>query len=348
MMRARVFSGAFAALLAACGAAGAQSNAETAAAPGNVPTVTILNKSAAPAEPAPPTLTVSPASPVRPAAPGAPARAATSPPVEAAPATRPAAAPAPAQASTPDQVPATDQPRAATLEADSKTSAPAATAPAPATSTASAEPPAPPPEPTLGIKIDLTRQVMTVSEHGQQKYTWRISSARYGYRTPTGTFQPTWMSKMWYSRQYDYAPMPHAIFFHKGVAIHATYATGMLGRPASHGCVRLAPKNAALLYKLVGAHGKARTEIVVHGTPNHASEQVASSDDYEAAPARRRPAYQYLPPGYASRRYAGSYYDGPPPGYYYAKPRQRRYYAAPRRYYQPRGLFNSYSYGYGF
>ena len=77
---------------------------------------------------------------------------------------------------------------------------------------------------------------MKISENGEPLYTWPISSARYGYRTPTGTFQPTWMSKMWYSRQYDYAPMPHAIFFHQGVAIHATYATRALGSPASHGC----------------------------------------------------------------------------------------------------------------
>lgn len=337
MIRAKVLLGAFAALLAVSGTAWAQASAEPAGAPAAVPTVTILNKGAAPAEAAPPTLTVSPAAPARPAAPGLPARSAAPPPAETTPSAQSAAVAAPAPTAT------QDQPRAATLEAASETNQPATEQPASETS-AVAEEPAPPPEPTLAITIDLSRQVMTVSEHGRQTYTWKISSARYGYRTPTGTFQPTWMSKMWYSRQYDYAPMPHAIFFHKGVAIHATYATGLLGRPASHGCVRLAPKNAAALYKMVSAHGKARTEIVVHGTPDHASEEQVAYNDDGADPSRRRAAYQYLPPGYAARRAAGA----PPPGYYSAKPRQRRYYAAPRQYYQPRGLFNSYSYGYGF
>jgi hypothetical protein len=122
----------------------------------------------------------------------------------------------------------------------------------------------------------------------------------------------------------------------------------MLGNPASHGCVRLAPRNAATLYKLVGKHGKAATRIVVHGTPNHGSgPQVASRqgrryieddpyrerfDDDEDAP----PAY------YTRRRYA---YDRP---YYAPPPRRGQYYYPPsqRRYVQ-RGLFNSYG-GYGY
>lgn len=175
---------------------------------------------------------------------------------------------------------------------------------------------------------------MTVAEHGVMKYTWPVSSARYGYRTPTGTFKPVWMSRMWYSRQYDYAPMPNAIFFHKGVAIHGSYATGALGRPASHGCVRLAPKNAAALFRLVNQHGKAKTTIVVHGTPDHTSQRIASEERRQRA---RNYAYAYPPPGYYGRRYAYDDY------YYYPPPRARRYYAPSRRYYQPRGF---YSYGF--
>lgn len=193
----------------------------------------------------------------------------------------------------------------------------------------------PPPEPTLAIDIDLTRQAMTVSDNGQVVHSWPISSARYGYRTPTGSYQPTWMARMWHSRQYDYSPMPHAIFFHKGVAIHGSYATRMLGRPASHGCVRLAPKNAATLFKMVSKHGKARTAIFVHGTPDHSSARVAARE----RPARRTQQVRRASPyGYAS---------APPPGAYY-NPRARRYQAAPQRRHQPRGLFNSYSSGYGY
>jgi lipoprotein-anchoring transpeptidase ErfK/SrfK len=180
---------------------------------------------------------------------------------------------------------------------------------------------------------------MTVAENGISLHTWQISSARYGYRTPAGTFRPTWMTKMWYSRQYDLAPMPHAIFFHKGVAIHGTYATRALGNPASHGCVRLALANAATLFKLVSRHGKERTEIVVHGTPDHSTAgRVASYGgraSEEVVRFRRASSYRYLPPRYYGRGHAAYGYVAP-----------RRAYAAPRH--APRGLYNGYSYGYGF
>jgi len=120
--------------------------------------------------------------------------------------------------------------------------------------------------PSLRISVDLTRQRMTVKENGKVRYTWKISSGRRGYRTVTGTYRPQWMARMHYSRKYDNAPMPHSIFFHRGYAIHATYATGRLGAPASHGCVRLAPSNAKRLFRLVQKHGKARTRISVFGT----------------------------------------------------------------------------------
>jgi lipoprotein-anchoring transpeptidase ErfK/SrfK len=104
-----------------------------------------------------------------------------------------------------------------------------------------------------------------VVENGKSKYTWAISSGRRGFATPTGTFHPQWASKMLYSHQYEYAAMPNAVFFHRGTAFHGTSAVGLLGQPASHGCVRLAPGNAAVLFKLVHKHGFAATKVVVHG-----------------------------------------------------------------------------------
>jgi len=125
--------------------------------------------------------------------------------------------------------------------------------------------PPPPPPITLVLNADLGGQRLTVVENGKTKYSWAISSGRRGFATPTGTFQPQWAAKMWYSRQYEYAPMPNAVFFHRGTAFHGTNAVGLLGQPASHGCVRLAPGNAAALFKLVHKHGFAATKVVVHG-----------------------------------------------------------------------------------
>jgi hypothetical protein len=74
------------------------------------------------------------------------------------------------------------------------------------------------------------------------------------------------MNEIWYSRQWDDAPMPHAIFFtRKGHAIHGTEERQKLGRPASHGCVRLAPENARTLFALVKETGLANAEIVLNG-----------------------------------------------------------------------------------
>ncbi len=116
---------------------------------------------------------------------------------------------------------------------------------------------------------------MVVTENGKPKHTWAVSSGAYGYPTPTGTFKPSWMSKMWYSKQYDNAPMPHSIFFKGGAAIHATSSIHLLGTPASHGCVRLAPSNAARLYAMVSRHGKDRTQISVHGRPKYTAPRLA-------------------------------------------------------------------------
>jgi lipoprotein-anchoring transpeptidase ErfK/SrfK len=112
-------------------------------------------------------------------------------------------------------------------------------------------------------RIDISRQMMTVTEDGRVLYSWSVSTGRVPYRTPRGTFRPVRMHKMWYSRRYDNAPMPHSIFFYGGYAIHGTDAVGSLGRPASHGCVRLHPSNARTLYNLVLAHGSGNTRIIL-------------------------------------------------------------------------------------
>jgi lipoprotein-anchoring transpeptidase ErfK/SrfK len=112
-------------------------------------------------------------------------------------------------------------------------------------------------------KIDLSSQTMRVSVNGAQKYVWRVSTGKPGYRTPTGTFRPYRLARTYYSRKYDNAPMPNSVFFLGGYAIHGTYKTGSLGRAVSHGCVRLAPGNAATLYSLVQKYGLGSARVIV-------------------------------------------------------------------------------------
>ena len=99
----------------------------------------------------------------------------------------------------------------------------------------------------MRINIDLSSQTMHVSS-ANGSYDWRISTARSGYRTPRGTYRPYMLQRSHFSHKYHMSPMPYSIFFAGGYAIHGTYETGSLGRPASHGCIRLAPGNAATFF----------------------------------------------------------------------------------------------------
>jgi lipoprotein-anchoring transpeptidase ErfK/SrfK len=112
-------------------------------------------------------------------------------------------------------------------------------------------------------KINLSSQRMAVFVDGAPRYNWRVSTARPGYRTPTGTFKPTALVRYHRSSIYEGSPMPYSIFFLRGYAIHGSYEIKHLGRPASHGCIRLHPSNAAALYSLVQRYGTGNTLIKI-------------------------------------------------------------------------------------
>jgi len=116
------------------------------------------------------------------------------------------------------------------------------------------------------INIDKTKQKMTIFLDGAKKYDWPVSTGRAGYSTPSGTYTATSMNEVWYSKEWDNSPMPHSIFFMKdGHAIHGSYEVKTLGKPVSHGCVRISPENATTLYALVEKNGLENTEVVLTG-----------------------------------------------------------------------------------
>jgi lipoprotein-anchoring transpeptidase ErfK/SrfK len=127
------------------------------------------------------------------------------------------------------------------------------------------------------INIDKANQKMTVFLDGAEKYNWPVSTGKAGYSTPSGTYTATSMNEIWYSKQWDNAPMPHSIFFMKdGHAIHGSHEVKNLGNPASHGCVRISPENAATLYALVVKNGLKNTQVVLTGTTPGGEFKVAS------------------------------------------------------------------------
>ena len=205
------------------------------------------------------------------------------------------------------------------------------------------------------IIIDKSAQKMTVTVNGEDRYTWPVSTGRDGYDTPSGDHQPFRMEKDHFSREWDDAPMPNSIFFTKiGHAIHGTYEVRNLGKPASHGCVRLSTQNAATLYALVKDEGVFNTRVRLIGEIPKSSNLVASRDRGNSTTTRdgEPPRRFYVRNNTADD--AGT--DEPPPmrnyqvrsgretqynsrSYYYQRPYPYPYYE--RRNYYGRGLFGS-------
>ncbi len=163
---------------------------------------------------------------------------------------------------------------------------------------------------------------MTVSVDGVPRYRFAVSTGRAGYGTPSGTYHPQRLEASWFSKLYYNSPMPHSIFFHGGYAIHGSYEINRLGGPASHGCIRLHPANAAALFALVKSEGMAATTIVVSGSnPVLASSRTSSPRRYGA---RERPSSEdrYRPD---NEQPSGYYWRPEPPSANYWRPEPRAF-----------------------
>jgi lipoprotein-anchoring transpeptidase ErfK/SrfK len=159
------------------------------------------------------------------------------------------------------------------------------------------------------VTIDKSTQHMSVAVDGTPRYSFVVSTGRTGYGTPNGTYHPERLARTWFSKKYYNSPMPHSIFFHGGFAIHGSYEISRLGGPASHGCVRLHPSNAATLYALVQREGASNTTIVVtgsspasrHAEPQHGGRTFGDeggSPYYQQPPAYSDPRSYYGQPAY--------------------------------------------------
>ncbi|MGD9925074.1 MAG: L,D-transpeptidase [Pseudorhodoplanes sp.] len=112
------------------------------------------------------------------------------------------------------------------------------------------------------VRVDKSAQRLSVSVDGVPSHTFVVSTGLAG-GPPNGSYKPQRLERTWHSRLFNMAPMPYSIFFHGHYAIHGTNQIKRLGRRASKGCVRLHPKDAAVLFNLVKKHGMAKTRIIV-------------------------------------------------------------------------------------
>jgi len=125
----------------------------------------------------------------------------------------------------------------------------------------------PPARADILVNVSKSQQKLEVIVDGAEAFRWPVSTGRVGHITPSGSFRPHMMGRHWYSHEYGRTPMPYAVFFHRGYAMHGTMESYNLGHAASHGCVRLRPDNAAILYWLVRKHGMKNTKVVVLNGP---------------------------------------------------------------------------------
>ena len=170
------------------------------------------------------------------------------------------------------------------------------------------------------IQIDKSTQLMSVSVDGALRWQWPVSTGRPGRDTPSGTYRAFRMEASHFSKEFDDAPMPNSIFFTKiGHAIHGYLDTRNIGVPASHGCVRLEPANAAALYAVVQQEGVLNTTVVISGDARIALARgrapAAAAAEASAEPAA--PSYGAGPSyGYGYRDDRGySYNDNRTSGY---------------------------------
>ena len=152
-------------------------------------------------------------------------------------------------------------------------------------------------EAKLDILVDKATQRMLVIQDGYMRYIWPVSTGRDEMATPNGVYAPQRLERSWFSTAYYNSPMPYSIFFHNGYAIHGSYAINQLGGPASHGCVRLHPHHAALLFDLVQQEGPSNTTIEITDEPR--PEQASLPGREIAAPGREiaAPGREIAAPG---------------------------------------------------
>jgi len=182
------------------------------------------------------------------------------------------------------------------------------------------------------VHIDKSAQKMTVSVDGQTRYVWPVSTGIAQYDTPDGEFRAFRMEKDHFSKEWDDAPMPYSIFFTKqGHAIHGTYHTS-IGRPASHGCVRLSVANAAKLWELVTEQGVLKTKVVLTG-------EIPGSNAVARAPRYRQETTGSAVSEAGGNRYYRYYgndgYAAPQQGTVYRQPYQQPYQPQYQYYSQP-------------
>lgn len=125
---------------------------------------------------------------------------------------------------------------------------------------------------TVFARVSKRNQKLYLAINGRVEDVWDVSTGARGHATPNFDRHPSGRIYDKYSSSTypggDYkglGNMPYAVFIKGGYAIHGTPRSNwpMLGRPASHGCIRVHPDNGYRFNRLVRANGIRQTWITV-------------------------------------------------------------------------------------
>ena len=95
-------------------------------------------------------------------------------------------------------------------------------------------------EASMVVTVDKSAQRLSVAIDGSQRYQWPVSTARRGYSTPNGSYRPERLARKWFSRKYDWSPMPYSIFsmaVTPFTAVTRSLTSAVRHRTAASGCV---------------------------------------------------------------------------------------------------------------
>lgn len=107
------------------------------------------------------------------------------------------------------------------------------------------------------IKVDLSEQKLYAYTRGRLEKSFYISSGKWGYDTPIGTFKVfkkrplvrmSWVYGPNNPNNYDLPNVPHVLSFKGPYTIHGAYWHNNFGHRMSHGCVNVDLKNAKWIY----------------------------------------------------------------------------------------------------
>lgn len=124
----------------------------------------------------------------------------------------------------------------------------------------------------LYVEIIKSRQMLFLHIDGELKDSFPVSTGIKKHATPNLNVRPSgpiftrYTSRKWPGGDYKgLGNMPYAVFIKGGYAIHGTTPGNYskLGTVASHGCIRLHPDNAIVLYELIKLIGLSDTWVSV-------------------------------------------------------------------------------------